>query len=172
MSFFYASVSTGYWWWINIFVVYSYADACRTQRHNKDERHSSLEKYTSHFTERVVCERELKTEQNCNILTPTFMAITAFLSHSPRLLNRGPGGPLCRVLVFYTATYLQLVWSPTSLIFLCAELYNSSHPPSSCGRHKSHSFNPSTVKVIFWYSSTGCTYYLHVVLRVSSWCNG
>ena len=35
------------------------------------------------------------------------------------------------------------------------------HPPSSCGCHKSHSFNPSMVKVIFWYSSTGCTYYLH-----------
>ena len=34
-------------------------------------------------------------------------------------------------------------------------------PPFSCGRHKLHSFNPSTVKVIFWYSSTGCTCYLH-----------
>ena len=29
------------------FVVYSYADACK--RHNKDERHSLLEKYTSDF---------------------------------------------------------------------------------------------------------------------------
>ena len=48
-----------------------------------------------------------------------------------------------------------------SLNFQCTELYNSSRPPSSCGRHKSHSFNPSTVKVIFWYSSTGCTCYLH-----------
>ena len=43
--------------------------------------------------ERVVCERELETEQNCNILTPTPMATTAFLSHSPVLLNQGPGGP-------------------------------------------------------------------------------
>ena len=60
---------------------------------NKDERrHSSLEKYTSHFIERVVCERELETEQNCNILTPTLLDITAFLSRSPALLNRGPGG--------------------------------------------------------------------------------
>ena len=33
--------------------------------------------------------------------------------------------------------------------------------PPSCGRHKSHSFNPSTVKVIFWYSSNGCTCYWH-----------
>ena len=43
--------------------------------------------------ERVVCKRELETEQNCNILTPTLLAITAFLSRSPRLLNRGPEGP-------------------------------------------------------------------------------
>ena len=35
-------------------------------------------------------------------------------------------------------------------------------PASFCGRHKSHSFNPSTVKVIIsWYSSTGFTCYLH-----------
>ena len=40
-----------------------------------------------------MCERELETEQNCNILTPTLLAITAFLSRSPGLLNRGPGGP-------------------------------------------------------------------------------
>ena len=26
--------------------------------------------------ERFVCERELETEQNCNILTPTLMAIS------------------------------------------------------------------------------------------------
>ena len=49
---------------------------CRIQRHNEDERHSLLEKYTSHFIWKVVCERELETEQNCNILTPTLMAIS------------------------------------------------------------------------------------------------
>ena len=59
-------------------------------QHNKDKRHRSLEKYTSHFIERVVCERELETKQNCNILTPTLLAISAFLSHSPGLLNWGP----------------------------------------------------------------------------------
>ena len=103
---------------------------------------SSLEKYTSHFIERVACERELETEQNCNILTPTLMAITAFLSHSPGLLNwgpwgpaslghgphssifsptdlnsncsiGGPEGPFCWVLVLSTA-HLQLIWTPTA----------------------------------------------------------
>ena len=34
-------------------------------------------------------------------------------------------------------------------------------PPSSCGRHKLHSFNPSTVKATLCYSSTGCTSYSH-----------
>ena len=99
---------------------------------------------------RFYCKRELETEQNCNILTPTLMAITAFLSRSPGLLNRGPGGPaslghglhpsifsptglnfnssiggpegpLCWMLVFSTAPYLQL---PD---FLCSPgLYNCS----------------------------------------------
>ena len=91
---------------------------------------------------------KLEAEQNCNILTPTLMAITVFLSRSPGLLNRGLGaqplwdmflipasslqlqllnwgleGPLCWVLVFSTASYLQLHWSPTAL-----RLYNCSTP--------------------------------------------
>ena len=81
---------------------YTYTYACRNIFNTiKTSGHSSLEKYTSHFTERVrkgyegyYCVRgEWETEQNCNILTPTFMAITAFLSRSPGLLNRGPGDP-------------------------------------------------------------------------------
>ena len=84
------------------------------------QNHSSLVKYTSHFIWKgskgllkvLLCERELETEQNCNILTPTLMAITAFLSCSPGLLNRWPGGSsLCWLLVFSTASSLQLVWS-------------------------------------------------------------
>ena len=99
---------------------------------------------------KVVCEREMETKQNCNIFTPTLVAITAFLSRSPRLLNRGPGGSaslglvpqssifsptgvifkllnrglegsLCWMLSFSTASCLQLVSSPN-----CTELYNSS----------------------------------------------
>ena len=56
--------------------------------------HSSLEKYTSHFIERVVCERELDTDQRLQHIDPTTpLAITAFLSRSPGLLNRGSGHP-------------------------------------------------------------------------------
>ena len=64
-----------------------------------------------------MCERELETEQNCNILTPTLLAITAFLSRSPGLLNRGPGGPAS-----VGAGILYRILSPTHLIS------NSSDP--------------------------------------------
>ena len=106
------------------------------------------------------------------------MAITAFLSRSPGLLNRGPmlghgshssifsptataqsgpEGPLCWVLVLSTASYLQLIWASCRrgyiiiwhpLCFLRASQFRTQ-------------FNPSTVKVISWYSSTGCTCHLH-----------
>ena len=54
---------------------------------------------------------ELETEQNCNILTPTRLAVTAFLSRSPELLNREPGGPAS-----LGAGFLYRVLSPTRLI--------------------------------------------------------
>ena len=147
---------------------YTYTHTCRCmQNHNDDtirtSEDSSLEKYASHFIERVVCERELKTEQNCNILTPTLMAITAFLSRSPGVLNRGPRGPASLEHVPHSS-----IFSPTGLIsnWLTSCLHPGyiivRRPPSSCGCHKSHSFNLSTVKVISWYSWTGCTCYLHV----------
>ena len=58
---------------------------------------------------------ELESEQNCNILTPTLMAITAFLSRSPGLLNRGPGGPASLGYVSHSS-----VFSPTDLNFNCS----------------------------------------------------
>ena len=106
---------------------------------------------------------------------PILLAITAFLSPSPGLLNRGPGGPAslrhvpqfsifsptglipnCSigawglpllVLAFSTASCLWLVWSPNWLNLLCTELYNSSTSTFFLWTSQSHSFNPSTVKV-------------------------
>ena len=98
---------------------------------------------------------ELETEQNGNILTPTLMAITAFLSRYPGLLNRGPGPPPCWVLVLSTASYLQL--TRTS----CARSYIIIWRPLLFLQASRFQFNPSTVKVISWYSSTGCICYLH-----------
>ena len=65
-----------------------------------------------------------------------------------QLLNRGPG-------------FLNRILSPTDWTSCAPSHIKVRPPPSSCGRHKSHSFHPSTVKVIFWLSSTGFTCYLH-----------
>ena len=98
-----------------------------------------------------MCERELETEQNCNILTPTLLAITVFLSSSPGLLNWGHEGPAS-----LGTGFLYRILSPIRLIpnwligglrapsagcwlslphlvsnwlnFLCTELYSSSMP--------------------------------------------
>ena len=131
---------------------------------------------------------ELGTDQNCNILIPTLMAVTAFLSRSPGLLNRGPGGPasrghgphssifsptdpnsncsiggpecpLCWVLVLSTASFLQL------RDFLSSPgLYNCSTSTFFLWASQIRTqFNPSTVKIALdlLISSTGCTCYLH-----------
>ena len=59
------------------------------------------------------------------------------------------------------AGFLYRILSPTDWTSCAPSYIIVRHPPSSCRRHKSHSFNPSTVKVIFWYSSTKCTFNLH-----------
>ena len=58
---------------------------------------------------------ELEAEQNCNILTPTLMAITAFLSRFPGLLNLEPGGPASLGHVPHSS-----IFSPTDLNFNCS----------------------------------------------------
>ena len=105
--------------------------------------------------------RELETEQNCNVLTLTLLAITTFLSRSPGLLNRGLGAQLlCGMFSFLhflsNSSDHQTDWTSCALSYITVQ-----RPPSSCGRQKSLLFNPSTVKVIFWYSLTWCPCYLH-----------
>ena len=47
------------------------------RRNDKGRAKTSLGKIcTSHFIVTFGCERELETEQNCNILTPTLMAVS------------------------------------------------------------------------------------------------
>ena len=149
------------------------------QKHNdaiiKTSGHSSLKKYTSHFIERVVCERELETEQNSNILTPTRMAITARLSCSPGQLNRGPGGP-----VFLGQGSHSSIFSPTDLYSNCS-IGVLRGPSAGCWFSLqlliSNWFEPPVHRVILLFyahsiqtvdsqgypltSSTGCTCYLH-----------
>ena len=128
------------------------------QNHKNDPIKTSdtvlLEKYTSHFIESVVCERELEAEQSCNILALTLMPVTAFLSRFPGLLNRGPSlcGHVPHSSIFSpTATAQSRVlkalsaWSWFSLLHLISIWLTSCvHPgyifvrcpPSSCRRHK------------------------------------
>ena len=62
---------------------------------------------------RFYCERELETEQNCNILTPTPMAISVVSFLFSRAVQLEAWGP--SLLAFSTASYHQLVWSPNSI---------------------------------------------------------
>ena len=89
------------------------------------------------------------------ILSPTYL-ITNSSDLPLQLLNRGPEGPHCWVLAFSTASSLQLT-DFLSLPWLYNNLTSTLLPASFT---ISHSFNPSTGKVIIsWYSSTRC--YLH-----------
>ena len=133
---------------------------------NKDERRHFSGKYSSHFIERARkgyerfhCGRgELKTEQNCNILTSTLMDITAFLSRSPGLLNRRPEGtaslghgPHSSI---FSPTDLSL-WTPTAQSgFLRA-------PPAGCWLSLQHRTSNWT-----W---TSCAPSYIIVLRPLNW---
>ena len=94
---------------------------------------------------------DLEAEQNCNILTPTLIAITAFISRSPGLLKRGPGGPASLGHDPHSS-----IFSPTHWIS-CALSYIIIWRPLFFSRASQFrtQFNPS------WYSSTGCPCYLH-----------
>ena len=105
---------------------------------------------------------KLKTEQNCNILTPHSYGHNSISYPFSWLLNRGPAGPAPWNMVLIPASSLQLVWSPTDWTS-CAPRYIIIWRPLFFLRASQFriQFNPSTVKVISWYSSTGCTCYLH-----------
>ena len=82
-----------------------------------------------------MCERELKTEQNCNILIPTLLAITAFLSRSSDAAQPGTWK-----LTLLGTGFLYRILSPTGLVskltdFLSSPSYIIVQRPPSCGRH-------------------------------------
>ena len=87
------------------------------------------------------------------------MAIIAFLSRSPGLLNRGPGGPASLGHVPHSSIFSPTDWTSCALSYIIIWRPNFFLRASQFRTQ----FNPSTVKVISWYSSTGCTCYLH-------WC--
>ena len=100
------------------------------QNHNNDTIETSDTVFWKNIPltlfERVVCERELETEQNCNILTLTLFAITAFLSRSPGLLNRGPGAHSAGCWLSLTHLVTNGSGHQTNWLPVFTELYNSS----------------------------------------------
>ena len=86
------------------------------QKHNdaiKTSGHSSLEKYTSHFIERVVCERELETEQRLQHIDPhngsEYHSLSFPFSWAAQPEAWGPS--LCWDMVLIPASSLQLFWT-------------------------------------------------------------
>ena len=81
---------------------------------------------------------ELEAEQNCNILTSTLMTITAFLSRSHGLLNRGPSLSGCwfsllhlisNWLDFLSSPGLYNCW-PSTFLWASQITFNSTRPRS------------------------------------------
>ena len=63
---------------------------------------------------KFTCEREMETEQNCNILTPTLMAVSVVSFSFSRAAQMEAQRPtLCWMMAFLTASYQQLLWTPT-----------------------------------------------------------
>ena len=114
------------------------------QNHNdaiKTSGHSSLEKYTSHFIERVVCERELETEQRLQHIDPhSFLFSWA--------AQPGAWGPS----LSWDIGSHPSIFSPTNLNFLSPGLYNNLSPTYFLRVSQFRTqFNPLTVKVASWY---------------------
>ena len=123
-----------------------YKHICMQNHNNETIKKTSdtvlRKKYTSHFIERFVCERELETEQNCNILTsPLLWPSELCLSRSPGLLNRRPSsllgaGFLYRILSPKTGLVSKLNrGSRGSLLPGAVFLYASSLQNSPISKH-------------------------------------
>ena len=151
---------------------YTYTYACRNIFNTiKTNRHSSLEKYTSHFIwkglkvlQRVLlCERWVGdwTELQHIDPHPTSLAITAFLSRFPGCSTGGLG---TQPLLGHGSH--SSIFSLTDLNFLSPGSYNNLIPTYFLWASQFRTqFNPSTVKVALdiLISLTGSTCYLH-------WC--
>ena len=122
--------------------------------------HNSLEKYTSHFIERVVCERELETEQRLQYIDPQLFWLSQ--PFFPVLLGCSTRGLGAQPLLGHGSH--SSIFSPTDLNFLSPGLCNDLTPTYFLRASQfCTQFNPLTVQVALdlLISSTGCTCYLH-----------
>ena len=82
--------------------------------------------------ERVVCERELETELNCNILTPTLVAISVSFPFS-WAAQPGAWGSVSPGAGFLYHIFSNWSGLQTNSLPVFTELYNSSTPPLLVG---------------------------------------
>ena len=105
-----------------------------------------------------MCERELETEQRLQHIDPppTLLAITAFLSCFPGLLNQGPGGPASAG-TWFSFQHLLSNCLTSCLTRLISLFY-------------AHSIQPVNSQGYPLISSTGCTCYLHrCISHLTAW---
>ena len=125
---------------------YTYTYACRNIFNTiKTSGHSSLEKYTSHFIERVVCERELETEQMLQLLTPSSSGHRSASFLFSWAVQPGAWGPSLSAESWFPPLDLEhwLQARNSNYLTSClSRLYHCFTPTQ---------FNPSTVKAIPWY---------------------
>ena len=141
-------------------LIYTCMQNTTTQwRRNEDERHSLLEKYTSYFIWKgSVWERELETEQSCNILTPTLMAISVVsfsFSRAAQLEAQGPGSLLDAGFLYHILSLMGLVSKLTD--FLSSPSYIIVQSPTQylpIAGHWEVSF-PLSLEWHVWLSSSG-----------------
>ena len=115
-----------------------------------------LEKYTSHFIWKGCVWEGVGDRTELQHIDPHSIGINSVSFPFSWAAQPGAWGP-----ILLGVGFLYRILSPTGWISFAPSYIIVQRPPSSCGRHKSHSFNSSTFKVIFWYSSTRCTCYVH-----------
>ena len=87
-----------------------------------------LEKYTSHFIWKGCVWEGVGDRSELQHIDPNFYCPQPFFLVLLGCSTGGLGTQPVWVLVFFTAFYLQLGWSPNPLNFLCTELHNNSTP--------------------------------------------
>ena len=132
------------------------------QKHNDDtirtSRHSSLEKYTSHFIRKCcVWEVSWRLNRTATYWPPNSSGYNSISFLFSWAAQPGAWGPsLCWEMFLIPASSLQLIWTS------CRQGYIIIwRPPTSCEHHNSHSVQPIDSQGYPPISSTGCTCYLH-----------
>ena len=138
------------------------------QKHNDaiTSGHSSLEKYTSHFIERAVCEKWVGDRTKSATYWPSpnssgYHNLSFPFSWAAQPRTWGPS--LCWDMVLIPASFLQLVWPSCRRGYIIIQIL-----PASVTIHTQ--FNPWTVKVTSWYLRLGApVIYKGAFLLLTAW---